>query len=244
MHCPWLVRYVVFALVTLGKLEDERPRLLGLLDDVADRASDPLVDLALALVREHDLESARSALKACEQVIASDFFLSSVAGAGAGAGGEREGAGGSLSDLFLESARKQVYQLYCKLHSTVDIKKVAEELRVEEEEAERWIVQLVRGAGLTARIDTRGKQVRMRAAVQSPHARLAQMASAVADQAGAVADSIGDHVAAIKGKEAQAAGGAASGAGSGGGAGGGYGGSGGGVMAALSRGASGRSRGR
>lgn len=225
------------------------------MDDCADRAGaggDPFLRLAVALARDRDLEAAKAALSECEVVMASDFFLCNVAGAlpggdaaPGGAEGEEVGQEGeigasgsganSLADLFLENARKQVYELYCKLHSSVDISMVAKQLRVSEEEAERWIVQLVRGSGLTARIDTRAKEVRMRAAVQSPHARLAQMANSVADQAGAVADSIGDHVVAIRGRK-EGAEGAVGAKGYGGAAGGG-----GGVVASLSRG---RSRGR
>jgi len=76
LHCPWLARYVAFAVLTLGRVEDQKSRIVGFLDDVAGRADDPMIQLVRALYVDYDLGSAKKALTECESVLASDYFFS------------------------------------------------------------------------------------------------------------------------------------------------------------------------
>lgn len=43
---------------------------------------------------------------------------------------------------------------FCRIHHCITISMLAEKLAMDEEEAERWIVNLIRNAALDARIDS------------------------------------------------------------------------------------------
>lgn len=79
----------------------------------------------------------------CSQVLSNDFFLLYI------------------KDEFVECARVFYFEMYCRVHNTVSLRLVADTLDVSLEDAEGWIVDLIRTAGLDARIDSATGQVVM-----------------------------------------------------------------------------------
>ncbi len=69
------------------------------------------------------------------QVISKDFFLSHCA------------------DDFIEHARQLIFEMFCRIHQKISIKMLAEKLNMDEDHAERWLVNLIRNAQMDAKID-------------------------------------------------------------------------------------------
>lgn len=98
-------------------------------------------------------------LRKCDQVLANDFFLA------------------SFHDEFIENARLFSFETFCRIHQCITIKYIiilkerererefhlkswlfsmlAEKLNMSLNEAEKWIVDLIRNARLDAKIDSK-----------------------------------------------------------------------------------------
>lgn len=90
-----------------------------------------------------DFDKAQVALRECEKVLVGDFFLCSVA------------------QEFLETARLLVFETYCRIHQTIDLGSLAQELSMAPADAEKWLVDLIRGALLDAKISGEDGVVQM-----------------------------------------------------------------------------------
>lgn len=82
------------------------------------------------------------------QLIVSDFFL-----------GKQSSDNGfvtiPLRDEFMENARLFIFETYCRIHQCIDIAMLAQKLNMNYDDAERWIVNLIRNARLDAKIDSK-----------------------------------------------------------------------------------------
>lgn len=151
--CPWLLRYVAFAAVvmlepsTMGTLR----YLNRLVSENKIHSDDPLVRLVVALQETYDFDEAQEALAECEAAIRSDFFLGSLIG------DVKE-----FASRFMTKARKLLFETYCRLHGSISIELLAKQLSLSSEDAEDWVVSMVRGAQLDARVDTATGQVQLR----------------------------------------------------------------------------------
>ena len=61
----------------------------------------------------------------------------------------------------MEDARLFVFETYCRIHTKIDIGMLSDKLVMEREKAERWVVDLIRGALLDAKIDSQDSCVVM-----------------------------------------------------------------------------------
>lgn len=108
---------------------------------------DPITEFLECLYVNYDFEGAQQKLVECEKVILNDPFL-----------GKQVQEGNfvtvPLRDEFLENARLFIFETYCRIHQCIDIRMLAEKLSMSYDEAERWIVNLVKNAKLDAKIDS------------------------------------------------------------------------------------------
>jgi translation initiation factor 3 subunit E len=98
--------------------------------------SDPIVEFVDCLCVKFDFEGAQEKLAECEKVLSTDFFLC------------------KQTTLFMEEARVFVFENYCRIHNKIDIGVLGAKLAMDQESAERWIVDLIRNALLDAKIDS------------------------------------------------------------------------------------------
>uniref|UniRef100_A0A8C1S9W6 Eukaryotic translation initiation factor 3 subunit E n=1 Tax=Cyprinus carpio TaxID=7962 RepID=A0A8C1S9W6_CYPCA len=56
---------------------------------------------------------------------------------------------------FIENARLFIFETFCRIHQCISISMLADKLNMTPEEAERWIVNLIRNARLDAKIDSK-----------------------------------------------------------------------------------------
>lgn len=144
--CPWLVRYMVAAVVglagsrkKLGLSFNKRLReLVRVVEQEQYEYRDPLTDLIKALYIDFDFEAAREQLERAKAVIKADFFLSisSVGAAG-----------------FVENARHLISEVYCRVHSRIELKAFSSYLGLLQEDGEKWIAKLIKDSKLYAKID-------------------------------------------------------------------------------------------
>ncbi|KAL4617132.1 eukaryotic translation initiation factor 3 subunit E [Arapaima gigas] len=72
-------------------------------------------------------------------------------------------------DDFIENARLFIFETFCRIHQCISISMLAEKLNMTSDEAERWIVELIRNARLDAKIDSKLGHVVMGNNAVSPY---------------------------------------------------------------------------
>uniref|UniRef100_A0A8C1GS53 Eukaryotic translation initiation factor 3 subunit E n=1 Tax=Cyprinus carpio TaxID=7962 RepID=A0A8C1GS53_CYPCA len=112
---------------------------------------DPITEFVECLYVNFDFDSAQKKLRECEAVLVNDFFLVAC-----------------LED-FIENARLFIFETFCRIHQCISISMLADKLNMTPEEAERWIVNLIRNARLDAKIDSKLGHVVMGNNAVSPY---------------------------------------------------------------------------
>lgn len=159
-NAPHLLRYLTAAVLlckrritkkaAAGSNAETRRLMKNLINVMQDcDYSDPIVEFVNCLCVKFDFESAQTKLEECETVLEADFFLCKQTG------------------LFMEEARIFVFENYCRIHNKIDLAALGKKLAMNEDEAERWIVDLIRNADLDAKIDSEEGCVVMGGSVQS-----------------------------------------------------------------------------
>lgn len=171
--CPWLLRYVVAVVLTHRKKHYHMKMLLKAVAGDTTAAADPvsvpnglqhtarvqqahqcslsfprdvqMLDFLQKLLVDFDFDGAQSKLLQCAEIVDADFFL----------------AGLITRDEFVAAARTLLFETYCRVHQSIDLKLLAGQLHMTVDEAERWVVDLIRSAQLDARVDSRTGIVQM-----------------------------------------------------------------------------------
>ena len=151
--CPWMLRYYAVAAVLSPRRRQLLRDVLSEIQVTAYLYSDPVTQFLESLYEHFDFNLAQQRLKECRAVMHNDFFLSVFA------------------DRFIDEARALLCEVYCTINRRVDLALLAVKLEVSEEEAERWMLSMVRNTtvALDARIDSAGKQVLMSTPSRSAH---------------------------------------------------------------------------
>ncbi|KAL1962084.1 hypothetical protein VTN77DRAFT_612 [Rasamsonia byssochlamydoides] len=142
-NCPWILRYLAAAVITnrsrahknTSLYQKQLKDLIRVVRQEGYEYSDPITDFVKALYVDFDFEEAQKKLSEAEEVLRSDFFLVSAA------------------DAFVESARHLISESYCKIHQRIDIKDLSTRLGLNQDEGEKWIVNLIRDTRVDAKID-------------------------------------------------------------------------------------------
>jgi translation initiation factor 3 subunit E len=161
-NTPHLLRYLTAAVLlckrrltkkaAAGSSAEARRLMKNLINVMQDcDYSDPIVEFVNCLCVKFDFESAQTKLAECEKVLDADFLLCQQTG------------------LFMEEARVFVFENYCQIHNKIDLSALGKKLAMNENEAERWIVDLIRNADLDAKIDSEEGCVVMGTSVQSTY---------------------------------------------------------------------------
>jgi translation initiation factor 3 subunit E len=159
-NAPHLLRYLTAAVLlckrrvtkkaAAGSNSEARRLMKNLTSVMQDcKYTDPIVEFVNCLCVKFDFDSAQTKLAECESVLATDFFLC------------RQTA------LFMEEARVFVFENYCRIHNKIDLSALGAKLAMDQDQAERWIVDLIRNADLDAKIDSENRCVVMGASAQS-----------------------------------------------------------------------------
>ncbi|XP_031561936.1 eukaryotic translation initiation factor 3 subunit E [Actinia tenebrosa] len=146
--CPHILRYLTTAVITSKRRRTVLKDLVKVIQQESYTYRDPITEFLECLYVNFDFDGAQTKLRECETVLVNDFFLV------------------ACLDDFIENARLFIFETFCRIHQCISISMLAEKLNMSPEEAERWIVNLIRNAKLDAKIDSKLGHVVM--GVQAP----------------------------------------------------------------------------
>jgi len=144
-NCPWILRYLTTAVITQNNKRKDNvlKNLISIIQQEQYSYKDPITEFLWCLYVNFDFDQAQERLQECETVLVSDFFLV------------------FCHQEFMENARLFIFETYCRIHQKIDISMLASKLAMDQDAAERWIVDLIRGAKLDAKIDSNNNHVIM-----------------------------------------------------------------------------------
>merc|ERR1712189_158980 len=80
-----------------------------------------------------------------------------------------------MGDDFIENSRMMIFETFCRIHQCISSSMLAEKLNMSTEEAERWILNLIRDA----KIDSKQGTVVMGVETNSPYQQLIEKTKAL-----------------------------------------------------------------
>merc|ERR1719431_558676 len=159
--CPHILRYLTTAVITNKRRKNVIKDLVKVIQQESYTYKDPITEFIECLYVSFDFDAAQTKLRECEIVIINDFFLV------------------ACLDDFIENARLFIFETFCRIHQCISTSMLAEKLNMTTEEAERWIVNLIRNAKLDAKIDSKQGTVVMGVETNSPYQQLIEKTKAL-----------------------------------------------------------------
>lgn len=152
--CPHILRYLATAVIINRGRRSALKDLIKVIQQESYTYRDPITEFLEHLYVNFDFDGARQKLQDCQTVLYNDFFLI------------------SCLEEFVENARLMIFETFCRIHQCISIGMLAEKLNMNPDEAECWIVNLIRNARLDAKIDSKLGHVVMGAQPLSPYQQL------------------------------------------------------------------------
>merc|ERR1719411_2331475 len=161
--CPWILRYLSTAvIINKNSRRNVMKDLVKVIQEESYTYKDPITSFIEDLYVNFDFDGAQQKLRECETVLENDFFLV------------------ACIDDFIENARLFIFETFCRINQCISIKMLAEKLNMKPEEAERWIVNLIRNARLDAKIDSKAGHVVMGTQAVSPYQQVIEKTKGLA----------------------------------------------------------------
>lgn len=154
--CPHILRYLATAVIINRSRRSALKDLIKVIQQESYTYKDPITEFLEHLYVNFDFEGARMKLHECQTVIINDFFIV-----------------GCLNE-FVENARLMIFETFCRIHQCITIAMLADKLNMKPDEAECWIVNLIRNARLDAKIDSKLGHVVMGTQPLSPYQQLVE----------------------------------------------------------------------
>nr|QBH73831.1 eukaryotic translation initiation factor 3 subunit E [Brunneria borealis] len=154
--CPHILRYLATAVIINRGRRTALKDLVKVIQQESYTYRDPITEFLEHLYVNFDFDGARKKLHECQIVLFNDFFLI------------------ACLDEFVENARLMIFETFCRIHQCISIGMLAEKLNMNPEEAECWIVNLIRNARLDAKIDSKLGHVVMGTEPLSPYQQLVE----------------------------------------------------------------------
>ncbi|KAK9805784.1 hypothetical protein WJX73_009832 [Symbiochloris irregularis] len=167
-----LLRYLAAAVVINKRRRNAVKDVIRVIEQEAYEYSDPITQFLEALFVQYDFEGAQHMLAECEKLVENDYFLTAI------------------KEEFVESARLFIFETYCKIHQCIDMTMLAKKLNMDDEAAEKWIVNLIRSARLNAKIDSNEGTVVMGMQFQSPSEQLMDKAKGLSARTMMIANAV------------------------------------------------------
>ena len=153
--CPWILRYLATAVIcNKSSRRNVMKDLIKVIQEESYTYRDPITSFIEDLYVNFDFDGAQQKLRDCETVLVNDFFLV------------------ACLDDYIENSRMMIFETFCRIHQCISISMLAEKLNMSSDEAERWIVNLIRNAKLDAKIDSKQGTVVMGVETNSPYQQL------------------------------------------------------------------------
>lgn len=111
-NCPHMLRYLCVAVITGKRRRQEMKDLVKVIQSCKYMYSDPVTQFLECLYVDFDFDAAQKKLRECEQMLSVDFFLI------------------GCQEDFSDAARRFIFETYCRIHQTIDINLLAEQLNM------------------------------------------------------------------------------------------------------------------
>ncbi|XP_055386429.1 eukaryotic translation initiation factor 3 subunit E [Condylostylus longicornis] len=154
--CPHILRYLATAVIINRARRNALKDLIKVIQQESYTYRDPITEFLECLYVNFDFDGARMKLHECQTVILNDFFIV------------------ACLDEFVENARLMIFETFCRIHQCITISMLADKLNMKPNEAECWIVNLIRNARLDAKIDSKLGHVVMGTQPLSPYQQLVE----------------------------------------------------------------------
>lgn len=174
--CPWLLRYLTAAAVGGKARRDVLKAVVRVVQQEAHTYRDPITEFAECLFVHFDFDAAQEKLAECEQVFATDYFLAFDP---------------EFRPVFMDSARRLIFETYARIHRKIDITMLARRLSMPQDEAERWVVTLIGRAGLDAKIDCQANCLTMGTRQRSIYQQVMEKTHDLTYRSSVLVDSLG-----------------------------------------------------
>lgn len=185
-NAPHLLRYLATAFIVNKRKRNQFKEFIKVIQQEQHSFKDPITEFLACVYVNYDFDGAQKKMKECEEVILNDPFL-----------GKRVEEGNfstvPMRDEFLENARLFIFETYCRIHQRIDIRVLAEKLNLNYEEAERWIVNLIRNSKLDAKIDSKTGTVVMEPNYPNVYEQLIHHTKAIASRTENLVKQVVDH---------------------------------------------------
>jgi len=162
--CPHILRYLTTAVITNKRRKSILKDLVRVIQQESYTYRDPITEFLECLYVNFDFDGAQQKLIECETVLLNDFFLV------------------ACLDDFIENARLFIFETFCRIHQCISISMLADKLNMTPEEAERWIVNLIRNARLDAKIDSKQGHVVMGTQAAAVHQQVIDRTKGIMDR--------------------------------------------------------------
>jgi translation initiation factor 3 subunit E len=160
--CHHLLRYLTCAVVVNKCPRNIFKDLTKVVLTEEYNYKDPMTSFVLCLYVHYDFDQAEKLCKVCDDLITNDFFLC------------------ALKNEFKESARLSILDIYCRLHTCININSLADQLEMTPIALESWIATSVRHLQLDGKIGCRSGQVTLEMPKLSPYHRIVEKAHLLA----------------------------------------------------------------
>lgn len=171
-----LLRYVTFAVILHRGRKGSLSDLRQLLQAESHTYSDPITSFFLNLYAYHNFESAIKDFGECQRLVLSDKFLAPFALA------------------FKRSAGRFFFEIYCKVHQSVDLDLVDKVMGCSSAEGELWISELVNTSRLDAVVDKKTRKVVMSTSYPSVHQRVIEKTKGLSARTSQMVQNVDRHL--------------------------------------------------
>ncbi|KAI4330523.1 hypothetical protein MLD38_028806 [Melastoma candidum] len=134
-NSPHLLRYLATAFVVNKRRRPLVKDFIRVVQQEQNSYKDPITEFLAFIYVNYDFEGTQKKMRECEEVEEGNYTAV------------------PLRDEFLENARLFMLETYCQIHRRIEMGVLAGKLNLNYEEAERWIVNLIRTSKLEAKID-------------------------------------------------------------------------------------------
>lgn len=141
--CPHLIRYLACFGIIMRRNKDTLDNIVNIITLNRDKYKDPFTELIFNLLVNFDFEASQKILNGYSSIMENDFFLN------------------PLKKYIEENARLLIFEIYCRIHKSIDLNAISNELSMTNIEAERWIVNLIRNVHLDGKLDYEHNRVEM-----------------------------------------------------------------------------------
>jgi len=175
--CRHMLKYLIAAALLNDKRNVLRESVLALIKSEKHEYSDSFTEFIENLYDKFDFDTALGNIDAIADACSKDYFLH------------------ELKDRIVERAKIAIFDTYSRLHRTVELKYLAEKLKLSEEDAELWIIDLIRDSKLEAQFDSEKGIVCMETKAPNFHAKIFEKTRALLLRSNILLKNVGERLA-------------------------------------------------